>query len=308
MNYKPITQTYVFSQLQSTILDTVQKTLTKSDILSKEELEEQFILIKKYVKSALKIKVLKEVEDNNIRLLYAPDDINKITSLPFIMSVEGGNLIGNVIVSSFGNRRQDGIVNVDYRKLYTLMESAFIAKRFLSNYNKYRNNMILVGASSMYASMFVKPLNKKFNVHLDRNRENTIMFLAAKFYLKNLLGIQNEDIVFNTAMKACKTPNPLILKEADVVIDDKAYKDLGTFLNALKEDKLNIGLKNLTNRGYLEEYISLYGGSTVFGLEMLPYWLYVVNASISSMGLVNNFALEEITEKNGAKVIAQFLN
>lgn len=308
MNYKPITQTYVFSQLQGTILDTVQKTLTKSDILSKEELEEQFILIKKYVKSALKIKVLKEVEDNNIRLLYAPDDINKITSLPFIMSVEGGDLIGNVIVSSFGNRRQDGVVNVDYRKLYTLMESAFIAKRFLSNYNKYRNNMILVGASSMYASMFVKPLNKKFNVHLDRNRENTIMFLAAKFYLKNLLGIQNEDIVFNTAMKACKTPNPLILKEADVVIDDKAYKDLGTFLNALKEDKLNIGLKNLTNRGYLEEYISLYGGSTVFGLEMLPYWLYVVNASISSMGLVNNFALEEITEKNGAKVIAQFLN
>lgn len=308
MNYKPITQTYVFSQLQGTILDTVQKTLTKSDILSKEELEEQFILIKKYVKSALKIKVLKEVEDNNIRLLYAPDDINKITSLPFIMSVEGGDLIGNVIVSSFGNRRQDGVVNVDYRKLYTLMESAFIAKRFLSNYNKYRNNMILVGASSMYASMFVKPLNKKFNVHLDRNRENTIMFLAAKFYLKNLLGIQNEDIVFNTAMKACKTPNPLILKEADVVIDDEAYKDLGTFLNALKEDKLNIGLKNLTNRGYLEEYISLYGGSTVFGLEMLPYWLYVVNASISSMGLVNNFALEEITEKSGAKVIAQFLN
>lgn len=308
MNYKPITQTYVFSQLQGTILDTVQKTLTKSDILSKEELEEQFILIKKYVKSALKIKVLKEVEDNNIRLLYAPDDINKITSLPFIMSVEGGDLIGNVIVSSFGNRRQDGVVNVDYRKLYTLMESAFIAKRFLSNYNKYRNNMILVGASSMYASMFVKPLNKKFNVHLDRNRENTIMFLAAKFYLKNLLGIQNEDIVFNTAMKACKTPNPLILKEADVVIDDEAYKDLGTFLNALKEDNLNIGLKNLTNRGYLEEYISLYGGSTVFGLEMLPYWLYVVNASISSMGLVNNFALEEITEKSGAKVIAQFLN
>ena len=308
MNYKPITQTYVFSQLQGTILDTVQKTLTKSDILSKEELEEQFILIKKYVKSALKIKVLKEVEDNNIRLLYAPDDINKITSLPFIMSVEGGDLIGNVIVSSFGNRRQDGVVNVDYRKLYTLMESAFIAKRFLSNYNKYRNNMILVGASSMYASMFVKPLNKKFNVHLDRNRENTIMFLAAKFYLKNLLGIQNEDIVFNTAMKACKTPNPLILKEADVVIDDEAYKDLGTFLNALKEDKLNIGLKNLTNRGYLEEYISLYGGSTVFGLEMLPYWLYIVNASISSMGLVNNFALEEITEKSGAKVIAQFLN
>ena len=40
----------------------------------------------------------------------------------------------------------------------------------------------------------------------------------------------------------------------------------------------------------------------------MPYWLYIVNASISSMGLVNNFALEDIMEKSGAKVIAQFLN
>ena len=308
MNYKTITQTYVFSQLQDTILKTIQDTLSKSDILSKEELEEQFVLIKKYVKSALKIKVLKDFDDKNVRLLYAPDNINKISSLPFIMSVEGGNIIANVIVSSFGSRRQDGVVNVDYRKLYTLMESAFIAKRFLTNYNKYRNNSILVNASSLYANMFVKPLNKKFNVHLDRNRENTIMFLASKFYLKNVLGLQNEEIIFNISMKACKTPNPLMLKEADIALDDDAFKNLGTFLDALKEDKLNIGLKGLTGRGYLETYISLYSGSTVFGLELMPYWLYIVNASISSMGLVNNFALEDIMEKSGAKVIAQFLN
>ena len=64
MNYKTITQTYVFSQLQDTILKTIQDTLSKSDILSKEELEEQFVLIKKYVKSALKINVCRRRKYN----------------------------------------------------------------------------------------------------------------------------------------------------------------------------------------------------------------------------------------------------
>ena len=308
MKYKAITNTYVFNQFKDNILDSIQDTLTQGDILSQKELEEQFVLMKKYVKSPLKLKIFSELENGGIRLLYAPDSVSKITSLPFIMSVADGKLCANVVVSSFGNRRQDGLVNIEYRKLYTLMKSAYIAKQFLTKYEKYRNNSALTHACVIYANMFVKPINKRFNIHLDRNRENTILFLAAKFYLKNLLGIQNEEIVFNTAMKACKGGNILLLKEADSMIPEEAFTDLGTFLEELKKDNLNIGLSGLTGRGYLESFISLYGGGTVFGLEMMPYWLYVVNASISSMGLVNNYSLEDIMEKGGPKVIAQFLN
>lgn len=308
LKYKVISDTFIFEQSKSNIMDTIQGSLAQGKALGPQDLEEQFVLIKKYIKSALKIKVLKDYEENNIVLLYAPENVGRMTSLPFIMSVSNGKLCANVMVSSFGNMRQDGVVNVDYRKLYTLMESAYIAKEFLGRYDKYKNNGAIINGCVIYANMFVKPLNKKFNLHLDKNRENAVLFLAAKFYLKNVLGMQNEDILYNTAIRACKGENPLLIKEVDVAIPDEAYKDLGTFINALKEDKLNLGLSGLTVRGFLESYISLYGGSTVFGLELLPYWLYIVNASISSMGLVNNYALEELCEKGGAKIIAQFLN
>ncbi len=307
MKYKPITNTYVFKQFQGNIINVIQETLTKSDILSETELQEQLVMINKYIKSGLKIKVLKEFEENKIRLLYANDGIPKMSSLPFIMTVAGSDINANVIVSTFGSRRQDGVVNIEYRKLYVLMESAYIAKKVLTNYNQYKNNSNIINSCIMYANMFVKPLNRKFNIHLDRNKENTALFLAAKFFLKNVLEMSNEEIIFNTASKACKAPNPLLLREADVTIPDEAYKDLGTFLNALKEDKLRIGLSNLTGRGYLESFISQYGGATIFALEMLPYWLFVINASISSMGIVNNFALEDITEKDGPKLISKFL-
>lgn len=307
MGYKAISSTYVFKQFQGNIVNVIQDTITKSDILSEEELQEQIVMINKYIKSGLKLKVMKEFEENKIRLLYAKDGTQKMTSLPFIMTVANSDISANVIVSTFGSRRKDGVVNIEYRKLYTLMESSYIAKQVLVNFNRYKNNSALINSCVMYANMFVKPLNRKFNIHLDRNKENTALFLAAKFYLKNVMEMNNEEIIFNTAMNACKAPNPLLLQEADSIIPDEAYKDLGTFINALKEDKLRIGLSNLTGRGYLESFISQYGGATIFALEMLPYWLFVVNASISSMGLVNNYALEDITERDGAKLIAKFL-
>jgi len=307
MGYKAISSTYVFKQFQGNIVNVIQDTITKSDILSDEELQEQIVMINKYVKSGLKLKVMKEFEENKIRLLYAKEGTQKMTSLPFIMTVSNSDINANVIVSTYGSRRKDGVVNIEYRKLYTLMESAYIAKQVLMNFNRYKNNTALINSCVMYANMFVKPLNRKFNIHLDRNKENMALFLAAKFYLKNVMGMTNEEIIFNTAMNACKAPNPLLLQEADSIIPDEAFKDLGTFINALKEDKLRIGLSNLTGRGYLESFISQYGGATIFALEMLPYWLFVVNASISSMGLVNNYALEDITEKDGAKLIAKFL-
>ena len=106
-------------------------------------------------------------------------------------------------------------------------------------------------------------------------------------------------------MKACKGGNPFILKELDALIPDEAFTDLGTFIEALKNDNLNLGLIGLSARGYLELFISLYGQSTIFALELLPYFLFVGNSAINSMGIVNNYSLEDLMEKGMAKILAQ---
>ena len=60
-----------------------------------------------------------ELNKGTIRLLFVPNDVQKATSIPFVMSVIDGRVTANVLVSSFGNARKDGMVSIDYRKLYT---------------------------------------------------------------------------------------------------------------------------------------------------------------------------------------------
>jgi hypothetical protein len=306
MNYKNIQSTFVFNQLKDVVLDSIQGSLREGKVLSNVELEEQMMLIKKYINSAIKPKVMNDYEQGLIRLIYAPESVKRVSSVPYVMSIIDGRMVANVFVSSFGNMRQDGMVSLDYRKLYVLMESAYLSKTFLSKYDRYKNTGASIYGCVTYANMFVKPLNKKFNIHTDRTRENSILFLAAKFYLKNVLGLQNEEMVFNNAMKACKAPNPIILKEIDNLMDEEAFRDLGTFLEALKDEKLNLGLSGLTARGYLELYIGLYGGASVFALEMMPYFIFVGNSSLNAMGIVNNYSLEDIMEKGMPKLLGQF--
>lgn len=306
MNYKNIQSTFVFNQLKDVVLDSIQGSLREGKVLSNVELEEQMMLIKKYINSAIKPKVINDYEQGLIRLIYAPESVKRVSSVPYVMSIIDGRMVANVFVSSFGNMRQDGMISLDYRKLYVLMESAYLSKTFLSKYDRYKNTGASIYGCVTYANMFVKPLNKKFNIHTDRTRENSILFLAAKFYLKNVLGLQNEEMVFNNAMKACKAPNPIILKEIDNLMDEEAFRDLGTFLEALKDEKLNLGLSGLTARGYLELYIGLYGGASVFALEMMPYFIFVGNSSLNAMGIVNNYSLEDIMEKGMPKLLGQF--
>lgn len=306
MNYKNIQSTFVFNQLKDVVLDSIQGSLREGKVLSNVELEEQMMLIKKYINSAIKPKVINDYEQGLIRLIYAPESVKRVSSVPYVMSIIDGRMVANVFVSSFGNMRQDGMISLDYRKLYVLMESAYLSKTFLSKYDRYKNTGASIYGCVTYANMFVKPLNKKFNIHTDRTRENSILFLAAKFYLKNVLGLQNEEMMFNNAMKACKAPNPIILKEIDNLMDEEAFRDLGTFLEALKDEKLNLGLSGLTARGYLELYIGLYGGASVFALEMMPYFIFVGNSAINAMGIVNNYSLEDIMEKGMPKLLGQF--
>lgn len=306
MNYKNIQTTFVFNQLKDVVLDSIQGSLKEGKVLSNVELEEQMMLIKKYINSAIKPKVMNDYEQGLIRLVYAPESVKRVSSVPYVMSMIDGRMVANVFVSSYGNMRQDGMVSLDYRKLYILMESAYLSKTFLSKYDRYKNTGASIYGCVTYANMFVKPLNKKFNIHTDRNRENSLLFLAAKFYLKNVLGIQNEEMIFNNAMRACKAPNPIILKEMNNLMPEEAFRDLGTFLEALKDEKLNLGLTTLTARGYLELYIALYGGASVFALEMMPYFIFVGNSALNAMGLVNNYSLEDIMEKGMPKLLGQF--
>jgi hypothetical protein len=144
-----------------------------------------------------------------------------------------------------------------------------------------------------------------FNTNLDTTREGKLLFLAGKFYLKNVLGIDNDEYIFNVCSKIANRVSPYTLKEVDTIVDEEAYADLSTFLQAITDDRLQLGFEGrLQVRNYLYTYISMYGESAPFCLESMIYFIFMVNTvRRGAEKIFNQFQLESIIEKSGEKML-----
>lgn len=304
--YKPITSTFLFKNLGGNVLTgKINDAATKGKRYSERDLMEQFVYIQNYERSLLKQRVLTEFKEGRIELLYA-DNVQVSKLMPFILIPSQIGHKAIIFLNPFCNMRSDGLLSIRGNLLYTLMESAYLAKNFADNYNSVKNDtLIRQQGALMYANIFIKPINKMFNTNLDTTREGKILFLASKFYLKNVLGIDNDEYIFNVGAKIANRVSPYTLKEVNSLVDEEAYADIGTFVQALGDERLQLGFEGkLQIRNYLFTYISMYGESAPFALESMIYFIFMVNTVRRGAEKVfNQIQLEPIVEKNGEKML-----
>ena len=144
MAYKSMRDCYIYQQMENIIKEGISGASAKGKVLTNRELEEQLMMIKKYVNSAIKPAVMAEFEQGTIRLVYAPEDVKRVRSLPFALRPVDGKVCVDVYVHLHGNMRQDGQVSVNYRRLYNLMETAYLAKKFVMGFERYKNNSAII--------------------------------------------------------------------------------------------------------------------------------------------------------------------
>ena len=304
--YKPITSTFLFQNLGgSQLTSRINDAATKGKRYTEKDLLEQFVYMQNYERSLLKQRVLSEFKEGRIELLYAEGaELSKLMPFILVPSQMGHKAI--IFLNPFCNMRSDGLLNIRGNLLYTLLESAYLAKNFADNYNANKNDtLIRQQGALMYANIFVKPINKMFNTNLDSTREGKVLFLAAKFYLKNVLGIDNDEYMFNVASKIANRVSPYTLKEVDSLVDEEAYNDLGTFIQALGDERLQLGFEGkLQIRTYLYNYITMYGEAAPFCLESMIYFIFMVNTvRRGAEKTFNQMQLEPIIEKSGEKML-----
>jgi len=304
--YKPITSTFLFKNLGGSVLTgKINEAASKGKRYSEQDLLEQFVYIRNYEKSLLKQRVMTEFKEGRIEVIYA-DNVQVSKLMPFVLIPSQMGHKAVVFLNPFCNMRSDGLLNIRGNLLYTLLESAYLAKNFADNYNAIKNDtLVRQQGALMYANIFIKPINKMFNTNLDSVREGKILFLASKFYLKNVLGIDNDEYIFNVGSKIANRVSPYTLKETDSLVDEEAYQDLGTFIQALGDERLQLGFEGkLQIRNYLFNYISMYGESAPFALESMIYFIFMVNTVRRGAEKVfNQIQLEPIIEKSGEKML-----
>lgn len=310
-NAKSIEQAFIYRHLNTDdkISKAVLSTLTKGTQLFKSNLEEAFFIINKNFKYPLKLKVLEAVEKGTLRLMYAPEGTRVPTTLPFVLTKDNkGQVIAVVFVDLYGKMNKETlVVDIDAKRLYCIMEAALLSRAYYLFSNEItRRNVIITHGAAIYSNMFTRVLNKKYALNVDKSKMNKVLFLASKFYMINVLGLPDNESTYNYAFKNVPNGNQFSLKEINDQMTIEDYKDFASFIKKLGE--LNLGFKDLTVRGYLEAFITMYEASALLGLEHFSYFMYTINSVVNGAYLNQQYVLEDIVDKHGAKMYVDLLD
>ena len=315
---KSIRDTFTYQAINKEgSLDKLIKTfLTKAIKADSNMLMSQYSTIQSYYKSALKTPVLDAVNDDLVVPMIYPKGItanNKVpTSIPFILLKTATGTVKSVaVIDNWASITEYNKVVIDPNKLYTFIEGAYIARALEMQFNNIRHAAILhTDATSIYAQMFTRVLNRDFALNVDKDAYNKVLFLAAKFFLMNLLQLKNNDSVFNYATKAAGVTSAIALKRLDDAFDDDCYKDISTFITAIKNKAymINNGLTKLDVRTYMERYIRMYKNSSLFSLEHLSYFLFNIFACLNGAHINDSYAWEAAMGKKSGDKLYGFIS
>lgn len=312
MSLKSLESTFIYSHLNKSngITQNIASLLQTGKILTRKELEEPFMVISKNFKFPFKYKVMDAFDVGEIKVIYS-DKVKLPTCLPFFLTKSKSNKIVAVVVANIYGTLDEhtNSLKIDPKKLYCMMESAYLAKIcYINSKQLSTRSMILSGGSAIYSSMFTRVLNKKYALNVDKSKMSKIIFLSSKFYLINIMGLADSDIVFNYAIKNCPNGNIYSLKEINEQLSTEDYTSLETFIKAISRPELGLKLKDLTVRNYLEAFINMYEASCLLSLESFYYFLYNILSVTNGAYINNQYVLEDIVGNTGVKIYNDLLN
>lgn len=305
---KNLQDTFIFKHLNTNdrINKLIVEIIQRGSVVTKENMNFSFLTINKNYKYALKNSVLNAVDNNKIIMMYSPDGVKMPSCMPwFLTRDKSGKIVAVVCIDVYGTKSANSTdINIDPKKLYVMLEGAYLALVYANNFKAVSiNSNIITNGSLIYSQMFTKILNKKYSLNINKDKQNKFIFLSSKFFLLNILGLNNSNVVYNYALNNCKNPNQMSIQELDDEFPLEAYESFDKFLLELIN---NQGTKDhipgLNVRGYLESFIQTYDGSALLSLESFPYFMYNI-ISVVDAGFINNqYIFEDIVDVYGAKM------
>lgn len=309
---KTLQQSSVFNSLNmnNRVTTIIGEILDKGDTVKPSELEQAFVTMKMY-KYPLRPAVIEAVNSGRIVMKFPPPNLKLTRAMPFFLNKGPDNVVRAIIMlDHYGTRDRDGMYNVDAKKLYTILESAYLSIVYTNSYKSIPSKTgIIKHGSVIYANMFARVLSRKYALSTDKIKLHKVQFLASKFFLLNVLGAKDSESITNYALANCVGGNAIILREVNEIVEEKDYINLETFILALKKPELNLNFgDSLTTRSFIEQYILMYDQSALLALEMFPYFTMTVNAVTNGAYINNQLILEDIVDKVGVKYYQEMLN
>lgn len=314
---KSVRETFLYDSMnKSGYLDKMVKgAISKGRIVRPDDLMNEVSIINRYYKYPMKKSVLDAFNDGRLKpVVLPPGLVEKVpSSIPFILAANGNQLVAYVFIDNYVNNKTSESFDIDPKKLYCLLESAYMAMVIQKSFPVIsRSNYACTEAASIYAHMFIRVLNKKYALNVDRRAYAKVLYLAAKFFMVNQLGLDPaSDTVNNYAIKVSETDSPIMMAELDRSFsNENSFKDLAAFITSLRESSYMItkSLAELSVKEFITDFVSMYHSSAIMSLEHFAYFMFTVDSVILGAYLNNQAILEDIVGKSGAKIYTLIAN
>lgn len=297
MKEASLSDSYMFGELNnsSSITLKIANAIKTGIILDGSYIQEQAIQCKRSRISPLVDKVFDAFEKKAILLVYNKQ-VRVSTAIPFVVMQVKGVTSAYIFISDFSSISKDGsALTLDMKKLYTLMESAYIAREFYTTPQKFQKSGALMKLmASIYAGMGLRIYNREYALSLDKNVYDSVNYSLARFYLENMMDVKNTAISHSYAVGTCLNPSQQNLQITESAYDSaqiKNIRDLVKFTSTLsmKMEKLNF-------RYYFERWITTFGTSSCLAIDAVPYMFYVVINVLLGGFLINVQTLSDMVK------------
>ncbi|ALN97707.1 hypothetical protein Bp8pS_028 [Bacillus phage vB_BpuM-BpSp] len=304
---KTIRDSAIFKQAISNpkVVKNINAVNIDRDAVKSNELDEALNIISRRINFGGKGKTLQHFNNGKIIPIWNPT-----IEIPKYLSTFGmqykGQMVSVINLNDFAKKPKGTEVFDIYPKLlFNLMQNGMIQLELANNWNRFTNNINIIRNSAIvYAKMNGKILDKLFATSIEPFRADLVSFLLAKFFLINMCGKIDSETVDNIAYYACFNKSPLkLIKEEESKLDDNAYDDIFKFFENIKDLK---GMRDLTVRVFINDWVRMYGESSLLAVDNLASFYSVIFGSVVNGGISKDYIIESVAGKYIADVYTEF--
>lgn len=289
-----LTESYMFNKLndKSSITSRIADIIRTGTVVEKNFIEEQYGQIERTRLSPLVDRVLNAYDKNDIMLIYNKQ-VKLTVSVPFIVMQFQGKFRALIFIGDFSGLTKDGsALNIEMKKLYTLMEAALVGLTYYTKPQPFQSSSVIAKlTAAVYAEMGLRILNREFALSLDKNAYDMVEYTFARFYLQKVLGLRSAEVIDSYARGVCKSPDNTTMEMIKSMYEEKEISALDEMLAFVAT--LHPKMERLTFRYFFERWISSYMIGSTLAIDNFPYLYYVMLSVLLGSFMINNTALND---------------
>lgn len=295
-----------------TITDKMTQIIKEGEHVKGDRIPTALLAFKNRLKSPLTNKILEELNDGSIELLFKSDIKFPLYMPFFLMSTGPHSVKGYVVINNMDTTDNGNEITLDARKLKVALEACMIAISInrLGESVKLRGTTMIKSGSKIYSSVMTECINRKHAIKMDVNVYNSLLYLSSKFFIVNTLGVKNlqEETLRNYCLYNCKQPDYSFIRRVDEQFLDEDYEDISKFIGKIANTpEFRNRLGNLTVGGYIQNYINTFDSSMLLAMENFNYLMYNIIAVNESTFINNYTVLKNIIGDDGRKIYSDIV-